>query len=511
MYTLKQEFHPGNEIRQILYSSRLKKVESDDGRNFHQPESNEPDASLGGLSEAEPSPGMDDFPTSGPLLDSSSKFGESSKRRTRRSFGLTLNGRRKVQRAVAVLDELYDPEQLLFLTGTVPGGGREVELAVAENAPFIVHRLKDWLNFYSGCPHEVWVWELQKRGMPHLHLVTAIADERRRQQVIERFHAEWCRILEEVCNRSGVDVFRQGFGARLRHAHRYVQAQAAVVKKSVARYMSKYLSKDSSQKRQCPILRWFGVSRPLNAEVKNRTYVSETVFASYKEAHREFGGLAEDIKGLSHLFFEYEHKVGFGRTLVAYPLSSVHYDLCLGEFSMSIQFDNLPPRIQAQFKNSTAVVEMFWFQGVLKQVASLHNLPKEVNLTIGRLPLHVSQVCTGKNQDFRQWRKRLLTVASAVGVNKVSNYLSATNFSRYCNILRALWNVEEELLDFRSKGFATVQVHSTAIERVRRDRPMPEGDAVLIREDLIEEISPVYEQLSFEIPFDRKPNGQFAP
>ena len=509
MYIVKQEFHPGNEIRQVLYRVREPAIATADEPIISSSEE-EADSGIlpcGCLDES--SQAEAEKPVF-PLLDGSFKFGESSKPKRRRHFGITLNGKRKVERACGALDEMYKPDELVFLTGTIPGGGREVEMAIAEQAPFIVHRLKDWLSYYTGCPHEVWVWELQKRGMPHLHLVTACPDSEKRELLMCRFHREWCAILDEVCARSGVDVYRQGFGLRLRHQHKYVQAQAAQVKKSVARYMSKYLAKDTSHKRQCPILRWFGVSRPLNAAVRDRTMVVETAFRSYKEAQAIFRNFADDISPLCKVVFEYAHRVGDGVSLVAYPAGSALNRVIKENFPMSVSFEFLPQESRSILISSPAIRNMFEMQETLVSFSKFYTLSEAAKVAMRALPPDPETVLRQRTQGFRNWRKRLLIIAAEITPQRLSHHLSVYGFERYCCVLRALWDVEEEVMDHRAIAWQTVSIHSSAIlRRIGERESLRRKSSDVVQENLVM-ANEVIEQLWLELPFYRKANGQFG-
>lgn len=511
MYVLKQEFHPGNEVRQILYAASTSRRDGSERKDYspENDKSAEVDSCCVGSDEAPPAERQSSSVS--PLLDSCSYFGESPKRRQRRHYGISLEGKRKVQRAVAVMDELYSPEQLLFLTGTVPGGGREVELAIASEAPFIVHRLKDWLNYYSGCPHEVWVWELQKRGMPHLHMVTAISDAQRRQQVIERFHSEWCSILEAVCERTGVDVFRQGFGKRLRHQHRYVQADVAPVRKSVARYMSKYLSKDVSHKRQCPIPRWYGVSRPLSAEVKSRTYVVETAYSDYKTASQKFSEIAEDIKGLSALHYAYGHKVGIGATAVFYPYGPSVYNLILQEYVMACVYDRLPELVRHQLRSSLCMTLMMEYQENLKRYAVGRELSERTKSAFDSLPANEESVLRSGTRAIRNWRKRLLLITAEITPQKVQSGMSLYSFDRHCRILRAMWDVEEDMLDYNRPMLQSINAHSMRLKSRMSERVIFTGVGSLDKAECLAQVQDVLEQLQLEIPFEKYPTGDYRP
>jgi hypothetical protein len=183
----------------------------------------------------------------------------------RTHFGLAA--KRKLQRVGGALDKtITNPQELIFLTGTLPGSTQESYQAISNYSSYIVHRLKSWLNWRVKSKFDFYVWELQKRGALHLHYCVHIEDNSIAKFVLTHFHDEWNRILESVCEMSGVDVYEKKNGGTWRDCKTVVQAYAQRVKKSVAAYLSKYCSKNAGKagiQAYYPT-RWWGVSRPLN-------------------------------------------------------------------------------------------------------------------------------------------------------------------------------------------------------------------------------------------------------
>lgn len=494
MYLIRQEFHPGGEIRHVLFQVPSPKKFSFEEGNIDGCESSNTSSQVG----HQPSVDEKSSPVSAShILDNRSKFRESPKPARRRSFGISLLGKRKIVRAGAVMDELLPRGSLLFLTGTIPGGGRQVELAVAEQAPFLIDRLKSWLSYYRIDSFDCYVWELQKRGMPHLHFVCGISDESKRVIVLERFHDEWCRLLEQASIRSGVDLFRQGFGAGLRHAWRYVQANAQIVEKSVSRYLSKYLAKDCSHKRQCPIPRWWGVSRPLNQEIARRTTTVEMVFESLHAASARFSELTGDIERLCDVIYEYRHKVGLGRTSVGFAGSGI-FNYIKEMYSMSIEFNSLPEYSQRVLLESAAVRGMVFMGAIYSRWVRCLSVTDQCRQSLKLLNNYPLAALTGNPADFKRWRKILLSISGEITPMKLKKYCPPIEWEYLCQMLVALWRIEESENVDRGSGYSSVDRHSKVIENVLRTYSLAGlGDG--LEEQLEADVIDVVEDIQLEL------------
>lgn len=288
MYRLAVKYYAGGEVRitTSLFSVKSPTSDTDEGSN-----------PLGGEGGGAP-----------PLLDYSSEL-ENQRRARLSGYGelpirLTKFGneaKRSIQRAARALDGVVEnPSDILFLTGTLPGSGQEQFLAMAEWSSWIVHRLKAWIANYVPGKMDFYCWELQKRGALHLHYAVHCPDEGDSQFILEGFKSQWIRLLDEVSEKTGVDLYLnavRGFS----HApnKEVVQAKAERVLKGVGNYLGKYLSKSTqgtSRRGVFAPCRWWGVSRPLRELEKSERMENVTFFMSQSQWH----GVYEDcVKWLS--------------------------------------------------------------------------------------------------------------------------------------------------------------------------------------------------------------------
>jgi hypothetical protein len=315
MYTLKLEYFPNDEYRLCVH----------------------PDPS------PRPLPANLDI---GPKLETATKTLDSSHRdrketvtgdTKRPGFGLPprrtqfgLAAKRKLQRVGGALDKtVAHPNELIFLTGTLPGSTDRAYQAISDYSGYVVHRLKAWLAKRVKSKYDFYVWELQKRGALHLHYCIHIEDNSIAKFVLTHFHDEWNRILESVCEMSGVDVYEKSRGGSWRQCKTVVQAYAQRVKKSVAAYLSKYCSKNASKPGQQMYYpsRWWGVSRPLNKLLGDMT--ETLILPSLRNV--TVGGIVKEVVNVLEVvaskLFNYADKFGRAYVWVAYSKHNVYRKL----------------------------------------------------------------------------------------------------------------------------------------------------------------------------------------
>lgn len=254
-----------------------------------------------------------------------------------------LRAKRTLLRAGGMMERLFPKENVVFLTGTLPGSTPEAIKALACWSGYVTNLLKTWVDYYAETEHSFYCWEFQRRGALHIHYAVAIDDDGNRQLVIERFKHQWIRILEQVCAKSGVDLFQRGFGGTHRGNPSKVQAYAQTVRKSVAAYLAKYCSKghDTNNAFYCPS-RWWGVSRALLKATKEATLTLVLDSLSARKALALFQDVIHITDSLTTKSYTYPHGSGFGASVVGYHDGTVEdIDLCktisnlLGSYSMT--------------------------------------------------------------------------------------------------------------------------------------------------------------------------------
>jgi hypothetical protein len=234
---------------------------------------------------------------------------------SRTQFG--TNGRRTILRCGGVFAACkIPPAEVLFLTGTLPGGTDDAKLAIARYSSWIVKALKTWLSEFVPDAWSLYVWELQKRGALHIHYAVWVPNEAARLHILEAFHGWWYRRMGLLSEVSGTDVFawRNGRGSWADRPD-VVQADAQVCEKCPASYIAKYASKgawrvkvkshDGDLGPAWPV-QWWGVSRPLQAKCRELSFVSVVTDAS----RRKVEDIKERLELLLDANYERPHERG---------------------------------------------------------------------------------------------------------------------------------------------------------------------------------------------------------
>ena len=201
--------------------------------------------------------------------------------------GLSLAQRSTVRDLGCILDR-EKLDELAFLTGTVPGGSQRALIAVAEWSGFFVSRLMQWLRDTCEGGRWVGVWEYQDRGALHMHLCVHCKNAREQTVLRAKWHKRWVKLLDLVVEKSGVDVYERADGGTWAGNKTQVMTDAQTVEKSVAHYLSKYLSKGASDvRRRCayPPSCWYFADRALRAQARDERVVEVVECSSTQSAH----------------------------------------------------------------------------------------------------------------------------------------------------------------------------------------------------------------------------------
>lgn len=154
----------------------------------------------------------------------------------------TKNARHKLLEAGAVVDAKCGLNAW-EVTCTIAGSGRKIFAIVAAHTGWIMNELTQILR-RSKCEYWFYVWEYQKRGALHLHLL--IADNTRcLLDLAKRVESRWWELQKLLSVRTEVDLFQKNHQITWKDKPDKWQSHVAPIKKSVAAYFSKYAGKGS--------------------------------------------------------------------------------------------------------------------------------------------------------------------------------------------------------------------------------------------------------------------------
>jgi hypothetical protein len=171
--------------------------------------------------------------------------------------------------------EKYCKGVCFFATLTIPGGTEECYRVLSAASGYAVDRLTRWLRYRVVDGLYVLVWELQKRGAPHLHLMFRLQGDEHIKAVYRDLRLEWAKILHDISNDAGVNLLMSDAGIDCRHDYSKVNCNYKPVRYDFAAYISKYMSKAQSKADGSFSFRpgrWWGLSEGLRALVRQRRF-----------------------------------------------------------------------------------------------------------------------------------------------------------------------------------------------------------------------------------------------
>lgn len=162
----------------------------------------------------------------------------------------TAAAKQCILEAGAVVDKHTERSCQRELTLTIPGSGWEIYDVVSRWSGWIINRMTQVIRRLEQEGYELYwffVWEHQKRGALHQHWCVASHESPEfTHNICRLLLAKWYQLLEELSVKTGIDLFKKkGSFGTWRHSPKKWQYNIAPIRKGVARYFSKYCSKNS--------------------------------------------------------------------------------------------------------------------------------------------------------------------------------------------------------------------------------------------------------------------------
>lgn len=175
----------------------------------------------------------------------------------------------------------HDPRFCHVTTLTLPANYHEAFECIAAHSGAIINSLFQPIrDKYPDTNHWFFVWEYQRRGALHAHIAHYHPDECEGMLIGNILIEQWHKILCEISESSGVDLFLSAQKDRctIRQFH---QHHTQPMRKSVAGYFSKYASKAGQKEendyvrrfsQMYPPSRFWGCSKQVKAIAKNNSF-----------------------------------------------------------------------------------------------------------------------------------------------------------------------------------------------------------------------------------------------
>lgn len=193
-----------------------------------------------------------------------------------------------VREACSILEGLYEKD-CHFITLTLPGRTPNAIGVFAQESTGIMNAfMQRYRHFLKECAPKIalahlpidgvgafennscWVAEYHKDGTLHYHVLIGVRDKLV-VRVLRKLVKKWWRnVLLHYSKKTGVDLFERKDGGSWKDCESKPRTQFAKVKKSVAAYMGKYLSKigrANVDENWMPPAKWYHVSTPLMERV----------------------------------------------------------------------------------------------------------------------------------------------------------------------------------------------------------------------------------------------------
>lgn len=203
-------------------------------------------------------------------LDIPSQPSQANNRKAFKRHKLTEKARHRIMHHGGLFSDENKNRQV-FLTGTLPGSTVQAMEALTHLAPQVVKSVQTYIPRYLNVGAKqlryIWVWELQKRGALHMHLIVECENEKKASELVEGWSAIWVAVLRSAAKKADCDLFERWYGGTHKDNEENWQIKAEICKKSVARYLSKYESKGSDGERKYFPPRWYGISSQLRRDM----------------------------------------------------------------------------------------------------------------------------------------------------------------------------------------------------------------------------------------------------
>lgn len=373
-----------------------------------------------------------------------------------RTGRFTLDAKRKILRAGGALD-VFDvkPSNCLLLTGTLPGSTKEALNEIPKHTGYIVNRLKIWIRErYKENQFSFYCWELQKRGALHIHYCVYVPCVAASKRIVEEFRGFWIRLLSDISDSTGVDLFAKSYGGSHRFDTKDVQADAQRCRKSVAAYMAKYVSKEAGRGHRSRYpSRWSGVSRPLTALIRSLTMETVAVTPGYRQGRTLYEDARQYLTGASKGCHTYPHKVGVGETRVAYysldrELQSCQYLNASSRLNSThyCQVSSIDSPETLQINSLITGMYRIVQQAYDCQHSTLSFSPEGCGATLLRCLEELITTSVG-HQSMRERRRmmsRVIISSLSIPCSKFLSSVAILYQEPLRNVIRSLWHLSEK-------------------------------------------------------------------
>lgn len=235
-----------------------------------------------------------------------------------------LEAHRKILRYGGALDQM-EGDQSLFYTITLPGSTLKSLEYLARYSAYFVKRIKQYLLDLarsigeSSCEF-LYVWEFQKRGALHLHAIILTKSQRVTELIRESLVLKSWQVLEQVSDKSGVDLFERDKGGSWRGKYYRLRGEVKELASTPAAYLAKYLGKQKSKRYPAQIFypsRWWGCTKGIREKYDELRYTASIpIPCDFSEG--EFTDFLTIMESCAECNYYYRDRFGDGQNWIFY-------------------------------------------------------------------------------------------------------------------------------------------------------------------------------------------------
>ena len=199
---------------------------------------------------------------------------------------------------------------VVFCTATLPGSTTAAMKVLAAYSSYLTELLNQWLRDNVEGVMMIGVWEFQKRGALHLHWAVGRKAPGGLEVIKTELKTWWCKVLARLSRETGIDLFgRQHGGSWAKHWNK-VQVDVEPVRKSISRYLSKYITKGHrlrNNEHAFPPASWWSCSSAIKQLVRSARKETGSIEVEVITAKQGYEHIASILKACSQSNFQFEN------------------------------------------------------------------------------------------------------------------------------------------------------------------------------------------------------------
>jgi len=228
-----------------------------------------------------------------------------------RKVKFTRHAADMVREACFVTEKQFGTGGCRFLTATIPGSTPQAIKVIALFSSYLTQLQNQWIRDVAPGSWVITVWELQERGALHTHTLIGVRHPGDRERICRQFQRHWRKVLCDLSESTGVDLFEKAEGGSWKDAVWAPVCRAEVIKFSVARYMSKYLSKWKQKRTTAGVFNpasWWSVSKKARLAVTKSRRATGTCSAPLAHCQLFYQVCRDTVDSMTERMFDYRNE-----------------------------------------------------------------------------------------------------------------------------------------------------------------------------------------------------------